>query len=762
MLDIYGFENLKELRDKSVEERYTPESYQIFLKRREKRLRNEYVPSKYEVSIIRKDGSIRQLEVFRKKVLWGGEPQFEVIYNDVTEQKQAEEAIHASELRYRRLFESAPQDGILIVNAKTRLIIDVNPFLTELVGFPREKLIGKELWEIGVLKDMIASKANFEELLRERYIRYDDLPLKTADGRQIAVEFISNVYEVGIDKLIQCNIRDITERKKAELALKESEKKYRELVETAQEGILVSDADSKITFVNQRICEMQGYTETELVGKYAYAFLDEKGRETFIHDIEGRRLGIKGEYDTQILHKDGSLIHVRVGSTPLYDNEGKYAGVMSVIVDISGLKNAEKHILHLNSVLNALRGINQLITLEKDRGILLQKSCDLLVNARGYDNAWVALTDGNGKFVSGVSSGISSKIFTPILQDFSKGKYPPCSGDLLQQKENIILCPQFGSQHADCPFEELGDNLGNLSGRLEYEGKLYGVLSVQLPSKLAGNKEEQGLFNELTNDIAFGLDRLEKTNQLEDAKEQARETEKLRAIDLLRSELLANVSHELRTPLSAIKGFTTTMLRKDVKWSAKQREDFLQTIDQETDRLTRLISDILDMSRLDAGAMKLKQGKYLVSEIVSSVKGRLEVLTAHHQLVIDVPEKLPAIFVDEMRIGQVISNLVENAVKFSLANSAITIGARLEKENIVISVTDHGEGMPKEVTEKLFNRFYQAEDVVTGRRSGTGLGLAICRGIIENHGGKIWVESKVKEGSKFSFSLPIIEEKTND
>jgi two-component system sensor histidine kinase KdpD len=185
-------------------------------------------------------------------------------------------------------------------------------------------------------------------------------------------------------------------------------------------------------------------------------------------------------------------------------------------------------------------------------------------------------------------------------------------------------------------------------------------------------------------------------------------------------------------------------------------------MDQETDRLIRLISDILDMSRLDAGAMKLKQGKYLVSEIVSSVKGRLEVLTAHHQLVIDVPEKLPAIFVDEMRIGQVISNLVENAVKFSLANSAITIGARLEKENIVISVTDHGEGMPKEVTEKLFNRFYQAEDVVTGRRSGTGLGLAICRGIIENHGGKIWVESKVKEGSKFSFSLPIIEEKTND
>jgi len=199
-----------------------------------------------------------------------------------------------------------------------------------------------------------------------------------------------------------------------------------------------------------------------------------------------------------------------------------------------------------------------------------------------------------------------------------------------------------------------------------------------------------------------------------------------------------------------------------VKWSAKQREDFLQTMDQETDRLTRLISDILDISRLDAGALKLKQGKYLVSEIVGSVKGRLEVLTAHHRLEIDVPEKLPAVFADEMRIGQVISNLVENAVKFSLADSVITVAARLKKNNIVISIADHGEGMPKEVMEKLFNRFYQADNVVTGHRSGTGLGLAICRGIIENHGGKIWVESKVQEGSKFSFSLPIMEENTND
>jgi PAS domain S-box-containing protein len=507
--------------------------------------------------------------------------------------------------------------------------------------------------------------------------------------------------------------------------------------------------------------EMQGYTEVELVGKYVYDSLDEKGKNILKGELERRRQGIKGEYDTEFIHKNGTHIQARVGATPLYDDKGNYAGVMAVIVDISALKQAEERILHLNSVLNALRGISQLITLEEDREKLLQNSCNLLVNTRGYDTAWVAVTDEKGKFVTGVSCGIGPKIFKPILKNFKQGEYLPCTKDLLQQQEDTILCPQLGSQHADCPLGALGDNLGNLSGRLEYEGRVYGVLSVQLPSKLAVDKEEQELFKELTNDIAFALDRLEKETQLEEAEAKALEAEKLREVDRLRSELLANVSHELRTPLASIKGYASTLLRTDVKWSATQRQDFLQTIDNETDRLTKLINDILDMSRIEGGALKLRQERNRMPEIVGSIMSSLKVLTEHHQLNINFPRKLPAVFVDEMRIGQVISNLVDNAIKFSPAGSEISISAQRDKDKVVVSVTDHGVGMSKEVISKLFNRFYQAENVVTGRRHGTGLGLAICRGIIESHGGKIWVESKVGAGSTFSFSIPIWEENSD-
>ena len=239
------------------------------------------------------------------------------------------------------------------------------------------------------------------------------------------------------------------------------------------------------------------------------------------------------------------------------------------------------------------------------------------------------------------------------------------------------------------------------------------------------------------------------------AEKKAREVEALKELDRLRSGLLANVSHELRTPLTSIKGFATTLLRSDVSWSEEEQRDFLQSIDQETERLIRLISDLLDMSRIEAGGLKLEKRNYQISEILDSVSTRLASLAEHHQLQVIVPSRLPSVFVDQMRIGQVLTNLVENATKYSGEGSEITIEAHLTGDQINVSVADRGQGIASELLDRVFDRFYQAESIVTGRKSGTGLGLSICRGIIESHSGKIWVESKLGEGSKFSFSLPV-------
>jgi PAS domain S-box-containing protein len=175
--------------------------------------------------------------------------------------------IHESEVKYRRLFEAA-QDGILILDADTGQINDVNPFLTDMLGYSREELLGKELWEIGPFKDIKASRVAFQELQSQGYVRYENLPLQNKSGHRMSVEFVSNVYMVNSQRVIQCNIRDITQRVQAEHTLKYSEVKYRRLFEAAQDGILILDADTgQINDVNPFLTDMLGYSREELLGK---------------------------------------------------------------------------------------------------------------------------------------------------------------------------------------------------------------------------------------------------------------------------------------------------------------------------------------------------------------------------------------------------------------------------------------------------------------------------------------------------------------
>jgi PAS domain S-box-containing protein len=176
---------------------------------------------------------------------------------DVTERREAQAAMRASEIRYRRLFEAA-RDGILILDPNTRKITDANPFMSELLGYPHGELLGKELWEIGLLKDEKASRSAFRELQKKHFIRYEDLPLQTKAGQRHEVEFVSNLYQENGHKVIQCNIRDITARKKTEEALRQSEEQYRTLFNSIDEGFCVIEMlfDEKDKPVDYRFLEV--------------------------------------------------------------------------------------------------------------------------------------------------------------------------------------------------------------------------------------------------------------------------------------------------------------------------------------------------------------------------------------------------------------------------------------------------------------------------------------------------------------------------
>jgi len=237
----------------------------------------------------------------------------------------------------------------------------------------------------------------------------------------------------------------------------------------------------------------------------------------------------------------------------------------------------------------------------------------------------------------------------------------------------------------------------------------------------------------------------------------AREADRARLLeesDRLKSALLSSVSHDLRTPLSAIKASATVLLQEDVALDAAARYDLLSAINEETDRLNRLVGDLLDMSRIEAGALRLKLDWCDLDELIRAVAHRLSSRMTAFQLQLDLAD-LPLIYADYVQMDRVITNLLENALRFAPPGSVIQVTARAEAEAMTVTVTNQGPAIPEHVRPHLFDKFYRvSEDRAPGM--GTGLGLSICKGILEAHGGRIWVESPVAKdtGARFVFTLP--------
>lgn len=238
----------------------------------------------------------------------------------------------------------------------------------------------------------------------------------------------------------------------------------------------------------------------------------------------------------------------------------------------------------------------------------------------------------------------------------------------------------------------------------------------------------------------------------------AQEVAILQELNRLRSELIANVSHELRTPLGLIKVFASTLLRQDVHIDPLTQREFLQDIDQEADKLEEIVDNLLDLSRLESQRLKLNRRPVDLGGLCRQVTENFQYQVPENlTLLCDLPDLPLMASVDETRIEQVLRNLLNNAVKYSPHGGTVQVQGRKDPWQILIWVRDEGIGVSSEDAERIFERFYRVDNEWTRRLRGAGLGLAVCRGIIEAHGGKIWVESSLGSGSTFYFSLPVLD-----
>lgn len=225
-----------------------------------------------------------------------------------------------------------------------------------------------------------------------------------------------------------------------------------------------------------------------------------------------------------------------------------------------------------------------------------------------------------------------------------------------------------------------------------------------------------------------------------------------KALDRMKSALVGTVSHELRSPLALIKGYASTLLADDVSWAPDDQREFLETISTETDRLTRLVQDLLDVSRIEAGALEIACEPQPVNEILHRAVGGFP-LAVRARVRLALATGLPLVDVDASRVETVVRNLLDNAVKYGPDDRPIEVTTRLDDGRVVVSVRDHGPGVSPELGDRVFDRFVRADNRLARQVGGVGIGLAICRGFVEAHGGRLWMEP-AQPGTTFTFSLP--------
>ncbi len=224
-----------------------------------------------------------------------------------------------------------------------------------------------------------------------------------------------------------------------------------------------------------------------------------------------------------------------------------------------------------------------------------------------------------------------------------------------------------------------------------------------------------------------------------------------RNADEIKATFISIVSHELKTPVALIKGYASTLRRDDARWDKHIIQDSLAVIEEEADRLTHMIEDLLDASRLQAGGLSLKRTDISLPTVAQRLAERLQTQTKKHTIQVDFPENFPVILADETRIEQVLTNLISNAIKYS-PKGLVQITGDVRPEQVIITVSDEGPGIDPHDMPHIFDRFYRADTAVR-KTKGAGLGLYLARAIVEAHGGRIWVDPRPGSGARICFSL---------
>jgi PAS domain S-box-containing protein len=486
------------------------------------------------------------------------------------------------------------------------------------------------------------------------------------------------------------------------------------------DAVIATDERGVITLMNPIAQELTGWSQEEAIGRelsQVFRIINEYNRlpvESPVDKVmrEGMIVGLANH--TLLITKDGREIPIDDSGAPIREGEGAIEGVVLVFRDVTERKKVENELFETRERLRLkLESI-------KDYGIF---SLDPEGRIRTWHSGGQHVFGFTPEEAIGQHVGI---IYTP--EDRANGAV-----------EDEIRRALTTGAAIDERWHVRKDGTrffasGMLRPMRDSSGVLHGFV------KIARDITERAQFEQRQAEL------LQREQTAREAAEKA---------NLLKLQFLAMISHELRTPLTSIKGFVTTLLADDIILPPADQLRYLNIINSESDRLKELVEDLLDLSQVQAGVLTINPEVQAFASVVNTVKPHLYTLAQSHDLVLDLPENLPKIKADTYRIGQVLTNLVSNATKYSPAHTQITIIASASNGMVQVDVADQGEGISPQDRELVFEAFRQVDRKRKEFIKGAGLGLAICKGLIEAHGGHIWIQEQDLPGTTVSFTLPV-------
>jgi len=641
------------------------------------------------------------------------------VARDITERKMSEE--QAKRLfRQNELILASAGDGIYGLDLEGRTTF-VNPAGANMLGYEPQELVGSFMH--GTVHH---SRSDGSPYPREECPMYaaftdgtihkvEDEVLWRKDGTSFPVEYSSTpIWQAGQLVGAVVTFRDITERKQAEEVLKKSRQDFQTLVDSLEGVVWECDFPSyRFTFVSQQAERLLGYPIDEWLREpnfFCNRLHDSDQTWVLEHCREATLRKENHEMEYRFLRKNGEEMWLRDMVTVVveHDQPVKLRGVM---FNITQIKQAEKVLQESEERYRVLYEDNpsMYFTVAQDGKILS-------VNRFGAQQ---------------LGYSVEELVGQPVIGVFHED-------DKLLVQQHFAACLQ--------------DSTRTLSHwELRKQRKDGSVLYVREMARTI-----QGINGETV--VLIVCEDITERKQTEERLRESewKRNEVLRQNNELKSALLSSVSHELRTPLTAIKSSVSSIIGNVPSGMNEVQQELLKGVDREINYMSRLVDNLLDMSRIEAGTLIPHREWHPLEDLVEGALRRTEQLLETRNIEIHFPEEVPPVFVDAVEMQQVLINLLDNAVKYSASDSSIQIHVRVGDRQITVEVTNTGEAIQAQDLERIFERFYRRRLPHEQTVRGTGLGLAICKGIVEAHGGRIWAESAGR-GVTITFTIPVTE-----